>query len=327
MKLVIAIPHRFALWDAPAWFAERLRSEFPGLEVVQLSDYKNLDREIVDAEIAFCRELKPGQVLAAKKLKWIYSPAAAVHALMIPEIIHSDIQIVNATPVHGPVVAEHALAMILAIGRRIDLGVKAQTQHRWMQEEIWVSKPGPRDIAGSTLLVVGLGQIGGPLVRHAKALGMRVLAVREHPERGAEGADAVYATGDLIRVLPEADFVMLCAPVTPATQRAFGREQFAAMKSDAYICNVGRGALIDEPALIDALREHRIGGAALDVTTEEPLPAESPLWDLDNCMITPHTAGISPKLWERQYIYFTDNLRRYLAGQPLLGLVNKARGY
>jgi phosphoglycerate dehydrogenase-like enzyme len=327
MKLVIAIPHRFVLWDAPPWFSERLRTEFPDLQVVQLASYEPLEHEIADADIALCRELRPSQVRAAKKLRWIHSAAAAVHALMIPEILDSDIIITNASAVHGPVVAEHAMAMIMAIARRVDLAVKAQTRHQWKQEEIWISTPPPRDIAGSTLLVVGLGQIGTPLVRHAKALGMRVLAVREHPERGTGGADAVYATSDLNRILPEADFVMLCAPVTPATQRAFGREQFAAMNPNAYILNVGRGALIDEPALIDALREHRIGGAALDVTTVEPLPADSPLWDLDNCMITPHTAGISPKLWERQCIYFTGNLRRFLAGEPMQGLVDKAKGY
>lgn len=327
MKLVIAIPHRFPLWDAPVWFSERLRSEFPELEVVQLSSYESLECEIADADIALCRELKPNQVRAARKLRWIHSAAAAVHGLMIPEIVNSDLIVTNASAVHGPVVAEHAMAMIMAIARRFDLAVKAQTRHQWNQEEIWISALAPRDIEGSTLIVVGLGQIGTPLVRHAKALGMRVLAVREHPERGPAGADAVYAPSDLSRILPEADFVMLCAPLTPDTQHAFGREQFAAMKSDSYILNVGRGALIDEPTLIDALRERRIGGAALDVTTVEPLPPDSPLWDFDNCMITPHTAGISPKLWERQYIYFTGNLRRFLAGQPMQGLVDKAKGY
>ena len=327
MKVVIAVPHRFELWDAPPCFPERLRKDFPQLEVVQLKSYATLEHEIADADIVLTRELKPHQVRAAKKLKWIYSTAAAVHALMIPEIVNSEIQITNATPVHGPVVAEHALAMILAIARRIDLAVKAQTRHQWTQEEIWVAQPGPRDIEGSTLLIIGLGQIGTPLARKAKALGMRVFAVRDHPEKGAEAAEAVYGTADLLRVLPEADFVMLCPPVTPATKHAFGREQFAAMKRDAYILNVGRGALIDEPALIDALRNHSIGGAALDVTSVEPLPPDSPLWALDNCMITPHTAGISPKLWERQYAYFTENLRRFLAGQPLVSVVDKARGY
>ncbi len=327
MKLVIALPHRFPLWDAPPWFAEKLRAEFPDLRVVQMASYVAIEQEISDADIVLSRELKPAQVQAAKSLKWIHSAAAAVHALMIPEIIQSKIIVTNATAVHGPVVAEHALAMILAIARRIDLAVKAQTQHIWKQEEIWVANPPPRDIEGSTLLVVGLGQIGRPLAQKAKALGMRVIAVREHPERGAEGADEVHASKDLLKVLPQADFVMLCPPITPETKAAFGREQLAAMKPDAFLLNVGRGALIDEPALIEVLREHRIGGAALDVTTIEPLPPDSPLWALDNCMITPHNGGISPKLWERQYIFFTDNLRRFQAGQPLLGLVDKTRGY
>lgn len=327
MKLVIAIPHRFALWDAPQWFSERLRAEYPDLQVAHLSNYDTLEREIADADIALCRELKPRQVQAAQKLRWIHSAAAAVHPLMIPEIRNSAILVTNASAVHGPVVAEQAMAMIMAIARRFDIALKAQTHHQWKQEESWVAVPPPRDIAGSTLVVVGLGKIGTPLVQHAKALGMRVLAVREHPERGTEGADAVYPTSELTKILPKADFVMLCAPVTPASEHAFGREQFAAMKPDAYILNVGRGALIDEPAMIEALREHRIGGAALDVVSREPLPADSPLWDLDNVMITPHTAGISPKLWERQYIYFTENLRRFRAGEPMLGLVDKERGY
>jgi phosphoglycerate dehydrogenase-like enzyme len=327
MKLVIAIPHRFPLWDAPPSFSERLRREFPELDVVHLDNYDTLEREIADADIVISRGLKPAQVRATRQLKWIYSAAAAIHGLMIPEIVNSDIVVTSASWVHGPAVAEHALAMLTAVARRIDLAAKAQTRHHWQQEEIWVSQPGPREIAGATLLVVGLGHIGTPVARNAKALGMRVLAVREHPERGAGSADAVYATGDLLQVLPQADYVLLCAPVTPATTQAFGREQFAAMKKDAFILNLGRGALIDEPALIDALRERRIGGAALDVTAEEPLPANSPLWELDNCMITPHTGGISPKLWDRQYIYFTDNLRRFLSGQPLLSVVDKTRGY
>jgi phosphoglycerate dehydrogenase-like enzyme len=327
MKLVIAIPHRFSLWDAPQWFSERLREDFPQFTVVHLAKYERLEQEIPDAEVVMARSLRPQQVRVAKKVRWIHSAAAAVHGLMIPEILNSDILVTHASAVHGPVVAEHALAMILAVARRIDLAVKAQTRREWMQEQIWVSEPGPRDIAGATLVVVGLGKIGAPLVRHAKALGMRVLAVREHPERGAEGADAVYGTSELNQVLPEADFVMLCAPLTPATQKAFGREQLAAMRKDAFLLNVGRGALIDEAALIVALLERRIGGATLDVTTEEPLPADSPLWELDNCMITPHTAGISPKLWERQYSYFAENLRRFTANEPLLGLVDKAKGY
>lgn len=327
MKVVLAIPHRFELWDAPSWFMERLRRDFVGVEFVQLNDYARLEEEIADADVVITRELKPQQFRAAKQLKWIYCTAAAVHKLLIPEIVQSDILVTNAAPVHGSVVAEHAMGMIFALARRIDMAVRAQTRHQWTQEEIWSAQPGPRDLEGATLLVVGLGHIGAPLVRHAKAFGMRVIAVREHPERGNGGADDVVGTSGLLRVLPQADYVMLCAPVTSETRQGFGREHFAAMKSDACILNVGRGALIDEPALIEALRARTIGGAGLDVTSEEPLPANSPLWALDNCMITPHTAGISPRLWERQFSYFSENFRRFLAGQPLLATVDKARGY
>jgi phosphoglycerate dehydrogenase-like enzyme len=157
---------------------------------------------------------------------------------------------------------------------------------------------------------------------------MQVIAVREHTENAKpESVSEVLPTSRLDELLARSDYVVLAAPVTQSTQKMIGAPQLAKMKPDAYLINVSRGALIHEPALIDALRERKIAGAALDVFDKEPLPSDSPLWDLDNLLITPHTAGMSEKLWERQYVLFSENLRRYLAGQPLLALVNKQSGY
>jgi phosphoglycerate dehydrogenase-like enzyme len=157
---------------------------------------------------------------------------------------------------------------------------------------------------------------------------MRVIAVREHPEREKpEGIDEVLPTSALNQMLSRADYVVLAAPVTPSTNGMIGKQQLALMKPDACLINVGRGSLVDEAALADALREKKIGGAALDVFEKEPLPPESALWGLENLLITPHTAGMSDRMWERHYALFSENLQRYMGGQPLLALVDKKSGY
>jgi phosphoglycerate dehydrogenase-like enzyme len=157
---------------------------------------------------------------------------------------------------------------------------------------------------------------------------MRVIAAREHAEREKPpGIDEVFSSDLLDQMLAQSDYVVLAAPLTPATRGLMNSKRLAAMKPDAYLINVGRGPLIDDAALVDALRERRIGGAALDVFEQEPLPTDSPLWDLDNLLITPHTAALTEKLWQRHYELFSQNLRRYVAGEPLLYVVDKQKGY
>jgi phosphoglycerate dehydrogenase-like enzyme len=172
-----------------------------------------------------------------------------------------------------------------------------------------------------------MGNIGREFTSRAKALGMTVLAVREDPVKGTDGADAVFGANQLEEVLPQADYILLCPPVTPATERMIDQTRLEKMKPEAYVINVSRGDLIDEPALLRALQERRIAGAALDVFEKEPLPSNSPFWELDNVLITPHTAAVTEKLWERHYLLIAENLKRFLSGQPLLNLVDKKRGY
>jgi phosphoglycerate dehydrogenase-like enzyme len=151
--------------------------------------------------------------------------------------------------------------------------------------------------------------------------------VRENPAKGTGGADEVHGPDEIDQVLPRADYVLLCTPVTPATTGIMNAARLNKMKPDAYLINVARGPLIDEPALLDALRSRRIAGAALDVFVEEPLPADSPFWTLDNLLITPHTAAVTERLWERHCRLIVENLKRFLAGQQLLNQVDKGRGY
>ena len=302
-------------------------AEFPELNIVHLPDYKRMDAEIPDSEILIAWSLRPEQIVAARKLRWIHSPAAAVHQLMFPELINSDIVLTNAREVHGPVVAEHVIALIFALAKKIPGSVELQQKHIWGQQILWDEVPRVREVAGATLGIVGLGSIGRSVVKSAKALGMRVIAVREHPEKGSEGADVVFGPGQIDGLFRQADYVVLAAPVTDTTKAIANAERLALMKSEACLINVGRGPLVDEVALAASLLGKKIGGAALDVFPKEPLPADSPLWDLPNLLITPHTAALTDKLWERHYALFSENLRRYRAGEPLLGVVDKWKGY
>ena len=327
-KLLIATHHRLDLWIAPEWFAERLRRDFPQLEIVRITGYDGMEKELPDTEIGFLFSLRPEQFKVARNLRWVHSPAAAVHQFLFPELVNSDVALTNAREVHGAVVAEQVMAMILALAKRIPEDVRNQQKHVWAQETLWVERRCPREIAGATLGLVGFGSIGRKVAQHASAMGMQVICVREHPDGPKpEHVHHVLPSSKLDEMLGLADYVVLTPPLTPATRGMISHKQLAKMKHDACLINVGRGPLIDEAALVEALRERRIGGAALDVFDKEPLPADSPFWDLDNLLITPHTAGMTEKLWERHFVQFSENLRRYLAGQPLLHLVDKKRGY
>jgi phosphoglycerate dehydrogenase-like enzyme len=320
--------HRFELWNAPGWFVERLEKNFPQLEIVHLTSYERASEEIRNAEIVIAWSIRPEQFKAAAKLRWIHSPAAAVHQLMFPELIKSDVILTNAREVHGPVVAEHVIALIFALAKKIPDAVRLQQRHVWGQEIMWRGRPSPRELAGATLGLVGVGSIGREVAKRASALGMRIVAVREHPEKGKpDGVEQVYASADLETLLQQSDYVVLAVPVTASTQKIMNAERFSKMVPSACLINVGRGPLVDEAALAHALHNHQIGGAALDVFEQEPLPADSPLWDLENLLITPHTAGLTEKLWDRHYALFSEDLRRYLAHQPLLGVVDKNKGY
>jgi phosphoglycerate dehydrogenase-like enzyme len=328
MKILLLLHHRFELWTLPLWFVENLQQDFPDHEVVYRDNYDGVEEYLRDAEVALTLSLRPSQFKAATKLKWIHCPAAAVHQFAFPEFVNSDVILTNGSTVHAAAVAEHVIALVLALSKNIHIGARFQQKHVWGQEQVWYAQPHIRMVAGATLGLIGLGRIGRAVAKHASGLGMRVIAVREHPEKGkAEGVDEVFPTSQLETLLSKSDYVALAAPVTSQTEKIIGAKQLSQMKNDACLVNVGRGQLIDEAALVSTLREKKIGGAALDVFEEEPLPVDSPLWDLENVLITPHTGGLEGNLWVRQYELFSENLRRYLKRQPLLALVDKRDGY
>jgi phosphoglycerate dehydrogenase-like enzyme len=328
MNLLIVVHHRLALWNVPPWFGKRLLEEFPQLQITQRTSYDGIERDLRDAEVILTISLRPEQFAATRRLRWIHAPSAAVHQLLFEELVNSDVVVTNSREVHGPVVAEHVMALIFALAKKIPQAAVFQHKGVWGQEAIWTDGVHPREIASATVGLIGVGSIGRRVAQMASALGMRVIAVREHVEKGnPEGVQQVYAPSALDEMLKQSDYVVLAAPLIAATQGLINADRLAVMKPEACLINVGRGAQVDEKALVEALRSRRIAGAALDVFEREPLPPESPLWNLDNLLITPHTAGLTEKLWHRHYELFSDNLRRYLGKQPLRFVVDKQKGY
>jgi len=328
MKLLIVVHHRFELWQVPQWFSQRLAQDFPALQIAHRDNYEGIDDDLRDAEIIFTISLRPEQLALTRNLHWVHAPSAAVHQLLSPELVNSDVVVTNSREVHGPVVAEHVMGLIFALAKKIPQAVALQHKHVWGQESMWRAGVRPRELAGATLGLIGVGSIGGRVAEMASALGMRVIAVREHVLKGTPpGVLAVFAPSAIDDMLKQSDYVVLAAPLVGTTRGLIDATRLAAMKPEACLINVGRGPQVDEAALVQALRSRRIAGAALDVFEREPLPADSPLWDIENLLITPHNGSITEKLWHRHYEQFSDNLRRYIAGQPLQFVVDKQKGY
>jgi phosphoglycerate dehydrogenase-like enzyme len=326
-KLVISTWHQFTEWRAPAFLAEPIRKRWPRMKVVYLPDYAGLDAELTDTDIFVGWSLRPEQVRAARKLKWIHSTAAGVNQLMFPELRESRIVVTNASGVHAITMAEHTLGMLIAMARHFPDVVRHQLRRHWSQQDLWDAPLRPHELYGQTLLIVGFGAIGRELARRVQPLGMKVWAVTRSGKGDRKLADRILPAKRLDEALPKADFVVLAAPETPETLQLIGAEQLAAMKCTAFFVNVARGTLVDEAALIEALHSKKIAGAALDVTQTEPLPPVSPLWTLENVFLTPHVSGVSEQMWPRQAKLLVENLERWFSGRALLNRVDLKRGY
>ncbi len=260
---------------------------------------------------------------AAPRLKWVHSGGAGVERFMTADFIASPIILTNSQGVYAVPIADHVMAFVLHFSRRFDLFVRKQREHEWAE---WGERSAD-ELCGKTLGIVGLGGIGSEVAKRAKAFGMRIIAVRRRPDISSPYADEVRGADQLAWLLNESDFVALCSALTRQTQNLIGAVELKAMKSTAYLINIGRGGLIGERALAVALRDGEIAGAGLDVFEHEPLPPDSPLWDMPNVMISPHDAGSSKRSHARFMGVFIENLRRYVAGEPLLNVVDKGAGY
>ena len=310
-------------WGKP--FYPDLREKHPSIEFVEAYADAEVRREVRDAEVVF-GYLTGAQFAEARRLRWIQTPDAGMEGLFraTPAIGETDVVVTNARGAGAPMIGEHAVALMLAFARGLVDFMHLKREHRWDQGH---GLSIVQMLGGKTAGVVGLGRSGMEIAWRCGALGMDVIALDKHPRDGAPAVEDVWPLDRLPDLLAQSDFVIVTVPYSPENENMIGASELGLMKATAYVIVTSRGRIVEHGALVAALRERRISGAALDTVFEEPLPADDPLWELDNVIVTPHIAGNSPELDERTYAVLEDNLRRYVGGQPLLNVVDKDLWY
>lgn len=315
-------PNRQDLTICFAHVAYQLEARFAlrqsGIASFEVRERDELRRRIPEADVLVISGLWHDELLEdAGRLRFIQSVGAGTDQFPRERLRERGIRLASASGVNARAVAEHAMALILASARRLPEARDNQARHFW-RGMIGDLARREDELGGKTLVLIGVGAIGGRLACLAKAFDMRVVAVRRNPAAGGGAADLVLGIGRLGEALPDADFVALACPLTPETENLIDAASLARMRSSAFLVNVARGRVIDETALIAALQAGRIAGAALDVTAEEPLPRSSPLWDMPNVLLTPHTAGETRRYEDNVLDILMDNLDRLWRGEPRL---------
>jgi D-2-hydroxyacid dehydrogenase (NADP+) len=326
-KLVVCVKHAFSEWSAKPMLAAAVRERWPQMRVVHLPNYDTLRQELPDADIFVGASLRPEQFAYARRLQWIHSTAAGVSQLMYAELRNSGVIVTNPSGIFSVPMAEHTMGMILALARNFPDTVRFQDAAKWAQQELWDKPQHLGEINGSVLLIVGYGSIGRELAKRAQPFSIRIWGITRSGKGETTYAEKILRSSQLNEALPHADYVVVAAPDTAETRHLMGREQIARMKRGARLINIGRGSLLDEVALIAALQSGQLGGAALDVTSVEPLPADSPLWKAPNLLITPHTSGVSDRLWQRETELLLRLLEEWFSGKELSNRVDLSRGY
>jgi phosphoglycerate dehydrogenase-like enzyme len=318
-------PRKIIVWNVAPEAGPALQAAAPGVELLlarNVAEAMELARD-ADAVLGFC---SPDLLAAGPDIRWIQAYSAGVErCVAIPELRERDVLLTNMQRVAGPVMAEHVMAMMLAYARGLHFYVPERMAARWTRE---LPAPGRMlTLEGKTVLVVGLGGIGAEVARRAHALGMRVVATRASGREGPAFVSYVGLPDELHKLAAEADFVVNTTPLTTATTGLFDGKFFATVKPGAFFVNVGRGQSVVQTELIAALRSGRLGGAGLDVTDPEPLPAENPLWQMQNVILTPHVSAQSDVDDSVRIAIAVENLRRYVAGEKMLSVVDVAKGY
>ena len=294
---------------------------YPHIEVTTIKGTTYTTEQLTKAEIILWFP-KPEYLVHATSLRWLHAPSSGVTQYADKALFaRKDVLLTNSSGTYGKQIADHIIGMIIAFNHNFF------TYHNQMKERVWKNIFPSHDIWESTLLIVGLGDIGTNLAKRAKAHGMRVLAVKRTPSEKPSCVDALKTIDELDSLLGQADYLALCPAYTKETEHLIDARRLSMMKSTAYLINVGRGALVDEQALIEALETKRLAGAGLDVTQIEPLPPTSKLWSLENVFITPHSSGLSPSDPHQVFSLFLNNLRKFLHGEPMQNLVDFQRKY
>jgi phosphoglycerate dehydrogenase-like enzyme len=329
MKMVIHPPVEAAR-------LEKIAAAAGAMQVVNAPDAAKAAADLGDAD-AFFGKLTPGSLAIAQRLRWVQAPTASLEHYLFPALIEHPCVLTNMRGLFSDVIADHVFGYILCFARNLHHYVRNQAAGRWApvggESERVPFATGPAAVSAidrahlhlsdATLGIVGLGSIGSEVARRGLAFGMRVLSVDPVQLQAPEGVTALWPLERLPDLLAESDFVVIAAPHTPQSHKLFRRAQFQLMKRTAYLINIGRGAIVDLADLVAALQACDIAGAGLDVFEMEPLPAEHPLWHMENVILTPHVGGYSPRIAERHLAVLLENTRRFQRGEPLLNVVNK----
>jgi phosphoglycerate dehydrogenase-like enzyme len=319
---------------------DQVRAAVPGVEIVDAADEATAIESIGLAD-AFFGKMTPAILAAATRLRWVQSPTASLEHYLFPALQAHPATLTNMRGIHSKPIAEQVLGYVLGFARNLPAYVRLQERATWAplggeaERSNYVTGPGTvtaidratRDVAGSSLGIVGLGEIGREVAHRAAAFEMTVRAVDARPDVAVPGVDEVVPPDRLDSVLERSDYVVVTLPHTPATVGLFGMETFGHMRPEGYFINVGRGAVVVLDDLVAALRRGTIAGAALDVFEIEPLPSDHPLWAMENVIITPHVAGFAPSVAGRYLGLFIENLTRFRDGRALLNEVDKSRWF
>jgi phosphoglycerate dehydrogenase-like enzyme len=304
---------------------KNIRSRLPDTEIVTVSVDGDVEGDLDGAEIFFAWGLE-GEIIEpvvkqAKDLRWFHLLSAGVESLMFPALKESDILLTNARGVFAIPIAESVLAVMFYVAKNLKGNFENVSKRHW--ERL------PREeLFGATAGILGLGAIGGEVARRLTCLGMRVTGLKRNPDNGTDlPIEKIYSPGELKEFLKQSDWVIVCSALTDNTYEMLGEEEFRIMKPTAWYINIARGEIADENALLKALNEGWIGGAAMDAFSQEPLPTDSPFWNHPRVVVTPHNAGTSKRTPERNLALALDNLDRYLLKKPLRNLVDKQAGY
>ena len=318
-KVVVTMPGTYYSPLGPSEIS-KLQAAAPNINLV-VPEQSRMMEELADAD-GIIGTITPEMIRTAKKLKWVQVLVAGVDRVLTPELVNSDITLTNCKIVQGPEIADHAMAFLLALTRELHRAIPARTKEEWTTREYH-----PIELQGKTAVVIGVGGIGTQIAVRAHACGMQVIGVDPRDVPYMPFLRKVVPADRLDTVLPEADVVFVAAPLTPQSAKMMGAKQFGLMKKNSYFIAVSRGGLYDTVALVNALETKQLAGAGLDVTDPEPLPKGHPLWKFENVIITPHIAGRSDGESARYLALYKENFRRFAAGEPLLNVVNKQKGY
>ena len=327
MRVLIFTVWPVEFWRTPKTQVERLRGRFPEVHFTHaLTDQEAFDA-IQAADVALASRLSPAMVDRAPNLRWVHSTAAAVGILPLRELSARGIAVTNSRGIQAAPIAEHVMGGLLVLSRRFNRMLDAQRNRRWIQNEL-TQDAWPWSLNGKSMTILGLGTIGREVARRAHAFGMRVTGIRRRLDQPVPPfVDRVLGSHQLDEALSGCDVLIVSAPFISETDRLIRAEQIELLNRQAIIINVARGKIIDEPALLAALESGRLGGAMLDVFEREPLDAASPLWSIENVIISPHSAGVRPDHWDEVIDLFSENLRRFQRGEPMLNVVNCDAGY